>query len=313
MTNWLKNNFLKIKESLFKTRNNSIEEITKSDYIEITEDFFDDLFDKFIKADIGFEFSEKIISSLKNVYKSTGQQLCKKDFQDKLKEIIKQELNTSPVLIPHLPVSSIQLFLIVGVNGSGKTTSIGKLAKKFKDEGKKVLIVAADTFRAAAGEQLDIWAKRAGVEIYAPVEIKKPDAVVFSAIEKAKKENYNLLLIDTAGRLHSQTNLMEELKKINSVIEKQVGALHAAPLQYKKLIVLDATIGQNAINQAETFSKTTKLDGIILSKLDSSSKGGVVLNIINKLKLSVVYIGSGEQIDDLAEFNLDEYLEGLLR
>lgn len=326
MANWLKDNLSKIKNALFKTHQviACCDSATNDDTcIEINEDFYNDLSDKLIRADIGIDLSEKIIEDLRKQIKD--QKIKDIDLKNRIKEVIKADLK---------PVSTEQKFnldelniaLIVGVNGSGKTTSIGKLAKHFKEEGFKVLIVAADTFRAAAGEQLNAWAQRAGVEIFSPPEIKKPDAVVFSGIEKAKKENYSLLLIDTAGRLHSQVNLIDELKKIDQVVEKQiktlharsqryekpVKTLHARSQQYEKLIVLDATIGQNAITQAELFSKAIGLTGIILAKLDSSSKGGVVLNIMNKLSLPVKLIGTGEKIDDLAEFNLDEYLDGLL-
>ena len=323
MKNWLQNNISKIKNALFKTRGNGIlQPITeKNEYIEINENFYEDLLETFIKADIGIDLSEKIVSNLKKQIQE--QKIKDLDLKNKIKDVIaskakqshnqnKQNEIASSLSLLAMTKERLNILLITGVNGSGKTTSIGKLAKYFKDEGFKVLIIAADTFRAAAGEQLDIWTQRANVEIFSPTDIKKPDAVVFSGIEKAKKENYNLVLIDTAGRLHSQTNLMDELKKINSVIEKQVRALHATPQQYEKLIVLDATIGQNAITQAELFSKAIGLTGIILSKLDSSSKGGVVLNIMNKLSLPVKFIGTGEKIDDLAEFNLDEYLDGML-
>ena len=323
MPNWLKDNLSKIKNALFKTRGNGIlQAITHNEtYIEINDSFYDNVLERFIKADIGINLSEKIVSNLRKQIQE--QKIKDLDLKNKIKDVIvskakqshnqnKQNEIASSLSLLAMTKERLNIFLITGVNGSGKTTSVGKLAKHFKDEGFKVLIIAADTFRAAAGEQLDIWANRAGVEIFALSEIKKPDAVVFSGIEKAKKENYNLLLIDTAGRLHSQTNLMDELKKIDSVIEKQVRASHVTPQQYEKLIVLDATIGQNAITQAELFSKAIGLTGIILSKLDSSAKGGVILNIMNKLSLPVKLIGTGEKIDDLAEFNLDEYLDGML-
>ena len=313
MNNWLKNNLSKIKEALFKTRGNGLLQpiAEKNEYIEINENFYEDLLETFIKADIGIDLSEKIVLDLKKQIQE--QKIKESDFRNKTKEIVKTIVEAGSPSLYRTPCkfdpNKINIFLITGVNGSGKTTSIGKLAKHFKDEGFKVLIIAADTFRAAAGEQLDIWAQRANVEIFSLPDIKKPDAVVFSGIEKAKKENYHLVLIDTAGRLHSQTNLMDELKKIDSLIVK---AIHELPQHYEKLIVLDATIGQNAIIQAELFSKAIGLTGIILSKLDSSAKGGVVLNIMNKLSLPVKLIGTGETIDDLAEFNLDEYLDGLL-
>ncbi len=319
MKGWLQNNLSKIKEALFKTRTGlqSQPVPTKDLIIEINDDFYDDLLEKFIKADIGIDLSEKIVSNVRN--KITDQKINKSKIQIILKDSIRSVVGAfHETPLQELSINGLNILLIVGVNGSGKTTSIGKLAKHFKEEDFKVLIVAADTFRAAAGEQLDIWAQKAGVEIFSPPDIKKPDAVIFNAIEKAKKDNYNLLLVDTAGRLHSQTNLMDELKKIDAVIVKachgmsSVKTLHATSQQYEKLIVLDATIGQNAIIQAELFSKAIGLTGIILSKLDSSAKGGVILNIMNKLSLPVKLIGTGEKIDDLAQFNMNEYLEGLL-
>ena len=315
---WFKKSFSKIKEALFKTRGNGIlqEASNNETCIEINEDFYGDLLEKFIKADIGNDLSEKIVSDLKKQIKD--QKIKDLDLKNKIKDVIaskaKQSHNqnrqneiASSLSLLAMTKEGLNTVLITGVNGSGKTTSIGKLAKHFKEEGLKVLIVAADTFRAAAEDQLSVWAERAGVEIFSPPEIKKPDAVVFGGIEKAKKENYNLLLIDTAGRLHSQANLMDELKKIDNVIKK-----NSVDAVKEKLIVLDATIGQNAITQAELFSKAIGLTGIILAKLDSSAKGGVILNIMNKLSLPVKLIGTGEKIDDLAEFNLDEYLEGLI-
>ena len=308
---WIKNNLLKIKDALFKTR--SVVEVgfkptstESNEYIEINTEFYETLLEKFVKADVGFDLSEKIVSELKKKIKDP--KIDKQKFQAALKEIIRDHVGKNRDFSLHA-VNQLNIFLIVGVNGSGKTTSIGKLAKRFKEGGFKVLIVAGDTFRAAAGEQLDIWAEKAGVEIYSPTEIKKPDAVIFNSIEKAKNENYNLLLIDTAGRLHTQTNLMDELKKIDTVV---VRAIRELPRRYEKLIVLDATIGQNAITQAELFSKAIGLTGIILSKLDSSAKGGVILNIMNRLSLPVRFIGLGETIDDIIDFNLDEYLEGFL-
>ena len=306
MPNWLHDNLSKIKDALFKTRKDLPWQVSTIDdsLIEVNKDFYNNLLEQFIKADIGIALSEKIVFDLTKEM-SYGK-VNKHDLHNKMKETIKNQIK---IPLSHLPSlsSHLNIYLIAGVNGSGKTTTIGKLANRFKGEGFKVLIVAADTFRAAAGNQLSIWAKKADVEIFSPSEIKKPDAVVFSAIEKAQKEGYNLLLIDTAGRLHSQINLMDELKKINQVIGKK-----RDNAKIEKLIVLDATIGQNAISQAELFSKAIDLTGIILAKLDSSSKGGVILNIMSKLNLPVKFIGTGENIGDVAEFNLDEYLEALI-
>lgn len=304
--NWLKERFSKVKDALFKTK--SVIEITDSEAtsekVTINDEFFEDLSEKFIRADIGFDFSEEIVEKLKS--KTDTKESNKKEIYSKIKECIKESITNSNHEL-NVTEGKLNIILICGVNGSGKTTSIGKLAKRLKGDGKKVLIAAGDTFRAAASEQLSVWSDKAGVDIYAPEDIKKPDAVVFSGIEKAKSENYDYLLIDTAGRLHSQTNLMEELKKIDGVINKK-----CEDLKIEKLIVLDATIGQNAILQAKQFSETVKLSGIILAKLDSSAKGGVVLSIMNQLSLPVKLIGTGEKLDDIVEFNFEEYLDSLL-
>ncbi len=313
MKKWLQDNLSKVKQALFKTKSviDSGQEIEVDNQIEVNDELFEGLIERLIKADVGINLSEDITNSLKKYIKE--KEIKKTDLATSVKTIIKQILgNKINIVKSGIRNSEKKIYLIVGVNGSGKTTSIGKLAKKFKDNGSKVLIVAGDTFRAAAGEQLEIWANRTNVEIFSPQEIKKPDAVVYSALEKAKKENFDLLLIDTAGRLQTQKNLMDELTKIDAVVEKQIKTCHGMSQQYEKLIVLDATIGQNAIVQAELFSKAINLNGIILSKLDSSAKGGVVLNIMNKLSLPVKFIGTGEQIDDIADFSLDEYLDGLL-
>lgn len=306
MKKWLEDNLFKIKQALFKTKsvlgtnaNNQIEE-----YIDVNDELFENLFERLVKADIGADLSEEIVSGLRK--QMNEKQITRNEMNTRIKEAIKNKIKVPNPCFQPL-ASSLNICLIVGVNGSGKTTSIGKLAKRFKDEGLKVLIVAADTFRAAAQDQLSIWAKRAQVEIYSPENIKKPDAVVFSGIEKAKKENRNIVLIDTAGRLHLQANLMDELRKINLVIDK-----NASGAIIEKLIVLDATIGQNAISQSKQFSDAIKLTGIILAKLDSSAKGVVVLNIMSELSIPVKIIGTGEKIDDIVDFNFDEYLEGLL-
>ena len=309
MLNRLKDGFKKLKQALTKTK--AILETEISDKsVNINEDFFDDLFEKFIRADIGFKLSDEIVKKLKE--NINNKNLTLNELNTQIKNSIKinilalEKTNQKSSRIV-FDKDKLNICFIVGVNGSGKTTSVGKLANKFKTEGFKVLIVAADTFRAAAKEQLVIWGEKAKVDVFTPDNITKPDAVVFKALEKAKAENYNFLLIDTAGRLHSQSNLMDELKKTHLVIEK-----NAPDSIYEKLIVLDATIGQNAISQAKQFSHATKLTGIILAKLDSSSKGGVVLNIMHELSLPVQYIGTGEKLDDLLEFELDEYIEGLI-
>ena len=199
------------------------------------------------------------------------------------------------------------VILVVGVNGAGKTTSIGKMAANFKKEGKKVLVAAADTFRAAAIEQLEVWVDRAGVDILKRPEGSDPASVVFDASKKAKEENYDILIVDTAGRLHTKKNLMDELNKIQRIIDKEL-----ADCSQEILIVLDGTTGQNALIQAKEFSEVTKITGIVLTKLDGTAKGGVVIGICNELKIPVKYIGVGEKIDDLQKFSSEDFIKAIL-
>ena len=199
------------------------------------------------------------------------------------------------------------VILVVGVNGAGKTTSIGKMAANFKAEGKKVLVAAADTFRAAAIEQLEVWTNRAGVDILKRPEGMDPASVVFDAARKAKEENYDILIVDTAGRLHTKKNLMDELNKIQRIIDKEL-----SECSKEILIVLDGTTGQNALIQAKEFSEVTNITGIVLTKLDGTAKGGVVIGICDELKIPVKYIGVGEKIDDLQRFDSKEFVKALL-
>ena len=204
-----------------------------------------------------------------------------------------------------IPKSCVYGFL--GPNGAGKTTTIGKMAKGYMDEGKKVLLVPADTFRAAAGEQIKMWAERAGVDITEIRENEDPSSVVYSSLEYANERNYDIIIIDTAGRLHNKKNLMEELKKINRSVDKLLKDNYTK----ETLLVLDGTTGQNAIEQAKAFAEVTDIDGYVLTKLDGTSKGGVIIGIVNRTKLPIMYIGTGEKITDLQKFNAKEFVDAI--
>ncbi|TPR54750.1 signal recognition particle-docking protein FtsY [Metamycoplasma neophronis] len=277
---------------------------------KIDEEFFEELEEILIMSDISMKLVQIIINECKKEVKNeniTDPKLINEIIADKLftiyasNSVIDTTLNVQP--------NRINVMLFVGVNGSGKTTSISKIAKKLIDEGHKVLVAAADTFRAAAVEQLEIWTKRVGADIVKPAENEKdPAAVVYKAIDKAQSENYDVLIIDTAGRLQNKVNLMTELAKINKVLASKIeGAPH------ESLLVLDATTGQNGIAQAKVFGEATPLSGIVLTKMDGTSKGGIVLTIKDEINLAVKYIGLGEKVEDLAEFDLDAYIYGLMK
>ncbi|WP_138295740.1 signal recognition particle-docking protein FtsY [Clostridium sp. BSD2780061688st1 E8] len=297
--------FSRLKQALTKTRDNFSQRVEEliSYYREIDDEFFEELTDLLIAADVGVSTSLKIIEELKAKVKAQKIGDPEK-VKGLLREIIIELLGDEPVgLDQH---SGPQILLVVGVNGVGKTTAIGKLANKYTREGKKVLLAAADTFRAAAAEQLAVWAQRAGVPLIRHQEGADPAAVVYDALEAAKARGTELLIIDTAGRLHNKKNLMEELRKINRVTER--GYPEA---DYTAYLVLDATTGQNAVQQAKVFSEVAKLDGIILTKLDGSARGGVVLAIRSELGLPVCFVGVGEGIDDLQPFDPRGFAEAL--
>jgi fused signal recognition particle receptor len=302
--------FDKLKKGLQKTHENIFNKIdrlvnAKSD---IDDDFLDNLEEILLSSDVGVNTSEKIIENLKKRVKEE-----KYERTDQLKAIIRDELKNvfisgngetkDPFKIPQKP----HVIVVVGVNGAGKTTSIGKLAFNYKNAGHTVLIGAADTFRAAANEQLETWAKRSGTEIIQLAQGSDPSAVVYNTIQSGVSKGFDVIIIDTAGRLHTKTNLMEELSKINRVIKKQ---LTDAP--HEVLLVLDATTGQNGMVQAKEFSNSIPLTGLILTKLDGTAKGGIVLKITNEMKIPVKYIGVGEQIDDLQVFDRDSFVRALL-
>jgi len=300
-------NFNKLKEGLSKTRDKIVNSITetvtgKAVIDELTLDQIEEIL---LGSDIGFDTTEKIIESVKRNLKSERDRSG-----EKIIDLIKKEL-TDVLSIKNydskeLSLNKPYILLIVGVNGVGKTTTIGKLANNYKKIGKKVIVGAADTFRAAANEQLEIWAKRADVDIIQSTKGMDPSSVVFETVKKSIDLNYDVVLIDTAGRLHNKINLMSELDKIRRVIKK---LLPEAP--HETLLIVDANTGQNAILQAEEFSKVTDISGLVITKLDGTAKGGVVFQIVAKQNIPVRFIGIGEGIDDLQEFDSTLFVEAI--
>ena len=297
--------FSRLVEGLTKTRNavvSGIENVFLG-YEVIDEDFYEELEETLIMGDIGIRASTDIIEELRKRVKEEHINLpaqCK----DVLIDTIKQRMNLGENAYEFENRKSV--VFVIGVNGVGKTTSVGKLASQLKKDGKKVLVVAADTFRAAAIEQLEEWTKRAGVDIIAQNEGSDPGAVVFDACKAAMARNTDVIIVDTAGRLHNKKNLMEELKKINKIIEREY------PDAYREtLVVLDGTTGQNALEQARVFNEAANITGIILTKLDGSAKGGIAVAIQAELSIPVKYIGVGEKIDDLQKFNSKEFVDAL--
>ena len=297
--------FSRLVEGLTKTRNavvSGIENVFLG-YDVIDEDFYEELEETLIMGDIGIRASTDIIEELRKRVKEehlTSPSQCK----NVLIETIKQRMDLGENAYEFENRKSV--VFVIGVNGVGKTTSVGKLASQLKKDGKKVLVVAADTFRAAAIEQLEEWTKRAGVDIIAQNEGSDPGAVVFDACKAAIARNTDVMIVDTAGRLHNKKNLMEELKKINKIIEREY------PDAYREtLVVLDGTTGQNALEQARVFNEAANITGIILTKLDGSAKGGIAVAIQAELSIPVKYIGVGEKIDDLHKFDSQEFVDAL--
>ena len=298
--------FDKLKQGLGRTKNSIDEKINNvfSVFRKVDEELLEELEEVLVMSDIGMETSVKILDELRVKVKKEKIE-DEQDVKKALKEIMagildiaepKLNLDTTPSVI-----------LVIGVNGVGKTTSIGKIANNLVNQGKKVVVAAADTFRAAAVEQLEIWAKRSGSEIVKKEEGADPASVVFDAIRKTKEIGADVLIVDTAGRLHNKKYLMDELLKINKVIEKEMS-------DYSKevLLVLDAETGQNAISQVKAFKETTDITGIVLTKLDGTAKGGVVLGIVSENKIPVKFIGVGEQINDMQVFNSEEFLNAII-
>ena len=298
--------FDKLKQGLGRTKNSIDEKINNvfSVFRKVDEELLEELEEVLVMSDIGMETSVKIIDELRTKIKKEKIE-DEQDIKKALKEIMAEILNIAE---PKLNLETTpSVILVIGVNGVGKTTSIGKIANNLVNQGKKVVVAAADTFRAAAVEQLEIWAKRSGSEIVKKEEGSDPAAVVFDAIRKTKEIGADILIVDTAGRLHNKKYLMDELFKINKVIEKEM-----ADCSKEVLLVLDAETGQNAISQVKAFKETTDITGIVLTKLDSTAKGGVVLGIVSENKIPVKFIGVGEQVDDMQIFNSEEFLNAII-
>lgn len=296
--------FKRLREGLSKTRNSiaeSFSNIFKAN--EIDDDFYEELEETLIMSDMGFETTEKIIDDLKDKVKELKikeAEACR----ELIINIIRDQMSVEDSAYDFENKKTV--IFVIGVNGVGKTTSIGKLAAQYKAQGKKVLMAAADTFRAAAIDQLKTWSDRAGVEIIAQNEGADPSAVVFDAVSAAKARNTDILLVDTAGRLHNKKNLMDELAKMRRIISKEYPDANV-----ESLIVLDGTTGQNALEQARQFSSVTEINGIIITKLDGTAKGGIAIAIQSELNVPVKYIGIGEKIDDLQKFDPNSYVTAL--
>lgn len=298
--------FDKLKEGLGKTKQTLNEKINDvfANFRKVDEDLLDELEEALIMSDIGIETSTKIIDELRTRIK-------KENIQDEeaVRRVLKEEmiklLDVGDTALDLATVPSV--ILVVGVNGVGKTTSIGKIANNLKKSGKKVVIAAADTFRAAAVEQIEIWAQRTDCELVKKPEGSDPASVVFDAIQVAKEQQADVLICDTAGRLHNKKNLMDELAKINKVINREL------PDSSKEvLLVLDGTTGQNAIMQVKAFKETTDITGIVLTKLDGTAKGGVVVGIVAENKIPVKFIGVGEGVDDMEKFNAEDFVSAII-
>lgn len=297
--------FGKLVAGLSKTRDNIVSGIDSifNGFSSIDDDFYEELEETLIMADLGINTTTAVIEALQKKVKEQKIKQpaeCKKLLMESLKE--QMRLDESAYEFEN----RTSVVLVIGVNGVGKTTSIGKMAGLMKDRGKRVLLAAADTFRAAAIEQLSEWANRSGVEIIAQQEGSDPAAVVYDAVMAAKARKTDVLLCDTAGRLHNKKNLMEELRKINRIIEREYPEAYL-----ETLVVVDGTTGQNALAQAKEFSEVADVGGIILTKLDGTAKGGIAIAIQSELKIPVKYIGIGEQIDDLQKFDADQFVDAL--
>lgn len=297
--------FSRLKAGLTKTRDNIVHGIDAvfNGFSMIDEDFYEELEEILIMGDLGVNATNAILERLRSQVKERHLKEpseCKQLLIDSIREQMRVE--DTAYDFEH----EQSVILVIGVNGVGKTTSVGKLAGKLKDQGRKVLLAAADTFRAAAGEQLTEWANRAGVDIIGGAEGSDPASVIYDAVHAAKARNVDVLLCDTAGRLHNKKNLMEELKKINRIIDREFPDAHR-----ENLVVLDGTTGQNALQQAKEFGEATELTGIILTKMDGTAKGGIAVAIQSELNVPVKYIGVGETIEDLQKFDSEQFVNAL--
>ncbi len=297
--------FTKLKNGLSKTRSGFVSGMDSvfHGFSKIDDDFYEELEEMLVMGDVGVNTTNLLIEKLKESVKKNhvkDPQACRELLIEAIKEIM---------VLPEDAYSFLQektVIMVVGVNGVGKTTTVGKLAGRMKESGKKVLVAAADTFRAAANEQLTRWAERAEVDIVSSREGTDPASVVYDAVTAAKARNTDILLCDTAGRLHNKKNLMDELAKMNRVVDREY-----PDAKRETWVVLDATTGQNALNQAREFNEAANLNGIVLTKMDGTAKGGIAIAICNELNIPVKYIGVGEGIDDLQKFNVDEFVEAL--
>ena len=298
--------FDKLKTGLNKTKESINDKINDvfSNFRKVDENFLEELEEILIMSDIGIDTSTKIIGKLRERMKKEkieDEEEVKKVLREEMQEILEvtdkeMHLNTKPSII-----------LVIGVNGVGKTTSIGKIANRIRKDGKKVVVAAADTFRAAAVEQLEIWAKRSGAEIVKREEGVDPASVVYDAIKKVREEESDVLIVDTAGRLHNKKYLMDELNKIQKVINKEM-----PDADKEVLLVIDGTTGQNAISQVKAFKKEADITGLVLTKLDGTAKGGAVIGIVEENKIPVKFIGIGEQIDDMEVFNAEDFVKAII-
>ena len=298
--------FEKLKNGLNKTKNNIDEKINGvfSNFRKVDEDLLEELEEALIMSDIGMDTSLEIIDNLRKKIKLENLKEAE-DVKKALRELMKEILDKQDVSLKIDSKPSV--ILVIGVNGVGKTTSIGKIANRLKKENKKIVLVAADTFRAAAVEQLEIWANRSGCDIVKKQEGVDPASVVYDAIKITKEKNADVLICDTAGRLHNKKYLMDELSKIQRVIEKELPDANK-----EVLLVIDATTGQNAISQVKAFKEVAPITGLVLTKLDGTAKGGVVIGIVNENKIPVKFIGVGEAIDDMEIFNSDDFVNAII-
>ncbi len=293
--------FSKIKEALSKTRKTLSAKINELFSHGLNDDFYEELEDVLISSDVSVKTSMEIVENIRD--KANEQKLKEKSY---VIDLLKTELVDLLTEAEPVEITPPTVIMMVGVNGVGKTTTIGKLAKKLQKEGKSVMVAAGDTFRAAASDQLTTWAERANVKIVKHTEGADPSAVVYDAIASAKARKTDVLIVDTAGRLHVKANLMEELKKMDRVIEREY-----PEAQILKFIVLDSTTGQNSYSQVEAFTDAIGIDGIVLTKFDGTAKGGFVVSLSKELEVPVVYVGVGEKIDDLEDFKPQEFVDAL--
>ena len=297
--------FDRLKEGLSKTRKGITEKIDQVlvSFGKVDDELFDELEEALITSDIGIDTALRIIEGVKKKVKE-GKVTDPLKVKTLLKEQLVEILGDSSSSLDIEPSPAV--IMVIGVNGVGKTTSIGKIANLLKKDGKKVMLAAADTFRAAAIDQLEIWSKRAGVELIKQAEGSDPAAVIYDAVQAARARKVDVLICDTAGRLHTKKNLMEELRKVSRIIDREL-----PEAKRENLLVLDATTGQNAVSQAKTFSEVTDISGIVLTKLDGTAKGGIVIAIKSELDIPVKLIGVGEQMDDLQPFDSKDFVEAL--